>query len=320
MEFKEQVSLAEYGNYKIGGPARYFVDVQTEDELREALVKAKEKGLAVFILGGGNNLLISDEGFDGLVIRISIGGIVLGKDGVVTVGAGTLVSDFLRFLVLYGLSGWQWAGGLPGTIGGAIWGNAGAFGGETKDSVVLVRSMTLEGEQKERSRGQCHFDYRSSIFKEQEKEGVKEVITSAQFKLVPGNRDEIEKEIAEHVLYRQTRQPLEYPNVGSIFKNIPIDKVPKETIAHFRAVVKNDPFPVLPVAALTSEAGLKEFRVGDAMVSPKHPNFIVNVGQAKAADVVAVMEKIKAVNKERFGVDLEQEVIFVGKNLKEYTK
>lgn len=319
MEFKEQVTLADYGNYKIGGPARYFVDVQNEEELFQALKKAKEQGLAVFILGGGNNLLMSDDGFDGLVIRISIGGIVLGQDGIVTVGAGTLVSDLLRFLVLYGLSGWEWAGGLPGTVGGAIWGNAGAFGGETKDSIVSVRSVTLDGEVKERTRGQCHFDYRSSVFKDQEREGIKEVILSAQIKLVPGNREAIEKEIAEHVLYRQTRQPLEYPNVGSIFKNIPIDKVPKETIARFRAVVKNDPFPVLPVAALTSEAGLKEFRVGDAMVSPKHPNFIVNVGKATARDVQAVMEKVRSVNKEKFGVELEQEVIFVGKNMKGYT-
>jgi UDP-N-acetylmuramate dehydrogenase len=314
MQFQENVPLAQYGNYNIGGPAKYFVEVRNEKELQEALVQANSLNEKIFILGGGNNLLISDKGFNGVVIRLLIGGIELQKDGNILVGAGTLVRDFLTFTTLYSLSSWAWAGGLPGTIGGAIWGNAGAFGGETKDSVVNVVSMDLQGKRIERNANQCNFGYRTSIFKEQEQRGVKEIIVSATFKLSAGKRDEIEKEIQEHILYRKTRQPIEQPNIGSMFKNIPVDKVPKDTLERFKSVIKNDPFPILPVAALTSEAGLKEYRVGDAMVSPKHPNFIVNLGKATSNDVKAVMEQIKKVNKEKFGVDLEQEVIFVGED------
>lgn len=312
MQFQENVLLSKFSNYKIGGPARFFAEIKSKEELLDALAQVKAKGLRLFILGGGNNLLISDKGFDGVVLRICIGGITVGENNRVTVGAGTLVSDFLRFAELSSLSGWEWAGGLPGTMGGAIWGNAGAFGGESKDSVVSVMSVRVDtGEVVERTRTECAFDYRSSIFKEQEKTGVKEVIVSVTVALSPGNREAIAGEIAEHIAYRQRRQPLELPNVGSIFKNIPIEKVPRQTLEVFREVVKNDPFPVLPVAALSSAAGLKEYRVGDAMVSPKHPNFIVNVGTATAVQVQEVMAHVRTVNKEKYGVDLEQEVIFV---------
>lgn len=312
MQFQENVPLANYSNYKIGGPAKFFAEIKTQEELLEALAMARSMGERVFILGGGNNLLISDKGFDGLVLKVSIGGISMGESGTVTVGAGTLVADFLRFAELSSLSGWEWAGGLPGTIGGAVWGNAGAFGGETKDSVVKVTSVNIKtGEVVERNRAQCDFDYRSSIFKEQEKAGIKEVIVNATFSMKPGKREDISREIEDHILYRKTRQPIEYPNIGSIFKNIPIEKVPRQTLDVFREVVKNDPFPVLPVAALSSASGLKEYRVGDAMVSPKHPNFIVNVGNATASDVKQVMEYVMKVNKEKHGVELDQEVIFV---------
>lgn len=312
MQFEENITLAKYSNYKIGGPARFFAEIKTKEDLLDALAQVKAKGLRLFILGGGNNLLISDKGFDGAVLKIAIGGVEVDAAGKATVGAGTLVSDFLRFAELSGLSGWQWAGGLPGTIGGAVWGNAGAFGGETKDSVISVTSVRIDtGEVVERTRAQCAFDYRSSIFKEQEKSGIKEVIVSVTLALRPGNREAISREIEDHILYRKTRQPLEYPNIGSIFKNIPIEKVPRKTLEIFREVIKNDPFPVLPVAALSSASGLKEYRVGDAMVSPKHPNFIVNVGAATAEQVRQVMNHVREVNKEKHGVDLEQEVIFV---------
>ncbi len=312
MIFQQNIPLAQYSNYKIGGPAKLFVEVKTKDELVDALARAKQLQERIFILGGGNNLLISDAGFSGAVIKISIAGSGLDEKHVLTIGAGALVSDLLRFTLLQSLSGWEWAGGLPGTIGGAIWGNAGAFGGETKDTVVEVTSLALETlETKVRNRAKCEFDYRTSIFKEQEQQGVKEVIIGAKFQLRPGLRAEIESTITDRVNYRIARQPLEYPNIGSIFKNIRIDKVSKQTLDEFRAMIKNDPFPVVPVAALSSAAGLKGFRIGDAMVSPKHPNFIVNMGQATAVDVKAVMAHVKEALREKFGVELEQEVIFV---------
>ena len=322
MIFQKDTLLAQYSNYKIGGPAKLFIEAKTREELTQALAEATKLKERVFILGGGNNLLISDKGFDGVVIKVSIGGISVDANNVVTVGAGVLVSDFLKFCVEQSLDGWQWAGGLPGTIGGAVWGNAGAFGGETKDAIVRVASLRVASlGMNERQKRECGFGYRTSIFKEQQHSyilqnvgmsgGGQEVIISAQFQLQKGDKVAIEKVIQEKMQYRKDRQPIEYPNIGSIFKNIPVEQVPPATLAQFSTVVKHDPFPVLPVAALSSEAGLKEYRIGDAMVSPKHPNFIVNMGQATAKDVLAVMAHVKQTLKDKFGVILEQEVIWV---------
>ena len=311
--FKENVPLASYTNYKIGGPAKYFCEPSTTGELIEAIDQAKKINEPIFILGGGFNLLISDKGFNGVVIKPSVKKLEADSENIVTVGAGVLVSEFLDFCLEHSLSGWEWAGGLPSTIGGAIWGNAGAFGGETKDSVLEVKSYKAEsGELKTRSGGQCEFNYRSSIFKSAEKN---EIILEARLQLVPGNREELEKAITEKRQYRENKQPLEYPNCGSVFKNVAVEKIPKETLEQFKGKVKQDPFPVLPTAVLTAAAGLREYRVGGAMVSPKHSNFIVNIGNATAADVLAVMSKIKEVIKEKYGVELEQEVIFVGEAL-----
>jgi UDP-N-acetylmuramate dehydrogenase len=139
-----------------------------------------------------------------------------------------------------------------------------------------------------------------------------EIIIQATIQLMPGNRAAIYAAIDEKKLYRKERQPLEYPNVGSIFKNVPVQKLPANIHLEFEHKIKTDPFPVLPSAVLIGAAGLKEFRVGDAIVSPKHPNFIVNIGRATASDVRGVMAQVQKVVKEKFGVELEPEVIVVG--------
>lgn len=311
-KFQKNVSLADYSHYKIGGPAKYFIEVSTGDELLAALLEARSLGERVFVLGGGNNLLISDQGFNGVVIRVGMHELTLGEHDMVTVGAGVLVSDFLNFLDEQGLDGWAWAGGLPGTMGGAIWGNAGAYGGETKDSVVSIESIALDGVRHLRSLEECAFGYRTSIFKEQEQRGIKEIIVKATLRLSKGNRVATAEEVTHHINNRKAKHPLEYPNAGSIFKNIPVERLPESVRIQFAEKIKNDPFPVLPTAVLNAAAGLKGFRIGDAMVSEKHSNFIVNVGHATAAEVKAVMVHIKEVIKEKYGVDLEPEVIEVG--------
>lgn len=316
MTFQENVSLKQYSHYKIGGPARYFFAPKTVEEIIEAVKKAKAEKLPVFILGGGTNLLISDAGFAGLVLKPEIEKLEIMKldDGrtLVQVGAGVQMSDFLNFLISQGLSGFEWAGGLPGTVGGAIRGNAGAFGGETKDSVKEVVSVDIRDSEPnlvKRNWQACQFGYRNSIFKMNDGH---EVVVEAEFELKPGDPAEIKKAIDEKIKYRHERQPLEYGNIGSIFKNVDVRKATPEVVAVCSHVIKTDPFPVIPTAHLITEAGLKSRQIGQAMVSPKHPNFIVNLGGATAEDVRALIKIVKEAVKQKFNLDLEEEVIYVG--------
>jgi UDP-N-acetylmuramate dehydrogenase len=315
--FEQQVQLAAYSNFKIGGPADYFFRATTEEDLRLVLQEAGSHHYPVSVLGAGCNVLVSDAGIRGAVIVVGVQGITVEKFGedagaesvLVRVGAGVLVSDFLNFCIAEGLSGWEWAGGLPGTMGGALWGNAGAYGGETKDRVREVVSITPQGKRIVRTGSECSFDYRSSVFKTQARD---EIIVSALFALGRGEPSVIQKAIDEKKVHRITRHPLEYPNCGSVFKNTPVAKVPAATLERFAPKVKNDPFPVLPTAVLTAAAGLAGYRVGGALLSPKHTNFIVNTGGATAADVKAVMVHVQSEVQRQFGVALEPEVIFIG--------
>lgn len=306
--FKKNVPLKRYSNYKIGGPARYFFAPTTLTELRTALDIARKENFKVFFLGSGTNLLIHDKGWDGLVIMPRIN-VLRAKSKEIEVGAGVLMADLLKFAARKKLSGLEWAGGLPGTVGGAIRGNAGCFGGETKDAIVSVKSVEVKtGKVRTRTRQACRFGYRTSIFKE---ESGKEVIVSAVFKLSPGETKKILAAAGEHIAFRQARHPLEYPNVGSIFKNVDLKYVPVGKRQRFAAVVKKDPFPVVPAAYLISEAGLKGVTRGGAMVSTKHPNFIVNALDASSEDVKELIALVKKRVQKKFGLKLEEEVISV---------
>ena len=310
--FQENVPLAAYSNYKIGGPARFFILAKTVPDVLLAIEQAKRLGLSIFILGGGTNLLISDTGFPGVMIKSAFAKLEQTNKTFITVGAGVLVNDLLQFCITNEFSGLEWAGGLPGTVGGAVWGNAGAFKGEIKDSVKEVVSVDLKnGVFMKRTNAECQFGYRTSIFKERAQKGEQEVIIEIVFALTKGIRAEIVQVINEKIEYRKARQPLEYPNIGSIFKNIDIKRVPAETLKKFELKIKTDPFPVLPTAVLIDAAGLKGKTIGGAMISPKHPNFIVNVKNASAQDVKTLMTLIQTDLKKQFGVSLEQEVIFV---------
>ncbi len=304
--FKENFPIHTLTSYRIGGPARYFFEAKNPDELRTALKEAKKRNLEFFVLGGGTNLLIGDEGFPGLVLKPSINFIKLSGEEV-SVGAGVLVADLINFLIENGLSGLEWAGGLPGTVGGAVRGNAGAFGREIKDVVKSVKSLDVETlREVRRDFPDCSFGYRSSVFKNSPN---KEIILSAVFALKKGRKEEIEKNVNEKILYRRQRHPLEYPNAGSIFKNVDAEKISKKHIKRFAHVIKKDPFPVVPAAFIISEAGLKGVAFGGAMISPKHPNFIVNVFEAKSSDVKNLINLVKGEVKNKFDIELEEEVI-----------
>jgi len=321
-KFQENISLADYSHYKIGGPARYFFNAKTEKDLLSAIKEAKRQKLAVFVLAGGTNLLISDQGFNGLVIRPDIT-TIKAKGGTVRVGAGVLMADLLGFSVKKSLSGLEWAGGLPGTLGGAIRGNAGCFGGEIKDSVVSVRSLdTRTMKIIKRTAKACRFAYRDSIFKE--KNG-REIVLDATLRLAKGDKRAIAASIKEKIAHRAKHHPLEHPNIGSTFKNVPLHMIHKKGSEAYAAAlsaatlafngsefsVKMDPFPVISAAKLIGESGLRGVSFGGAMISPKHPNFIVNVLGAKAEDVQTLIALAKAEVGRRFGVELEEEVQIV---------
>jgi len=327
---QEKVELKRYSNYKIGGLARYFYIVKNLDQLEQAVAKAQKDKLKIFILGGGTNLLISDDGFNGLVIKPEIMKLE-NSEVMVKVGAGVFISELLDFLISKSLSGMEWAGGLPGTVGGAIRGNAGAFAGEMKDVVEEVVSLVISGSKPKivrRRNNECRFGYRDSIFKQQDN---REIILEATLRFKKGNRKIIRNSIEDKIRYREERQPLDYPNIGSIFKNVPLSRIAadlKADIAQldantvkvsvgrpqrltFIAPIKVDPFPVIPTAHLIHEAGLKGISYGGAMISPKHPNFIVNVLNAKAEDVKKLIKLVKFSVKSKFGIELEEEIIYV---------
>lgn len=313
VNLKTKVLLKDYTNYKIGGPAKFFFNAKNKEDLVEGMRKWKEfkPENYVFILGGGTNLLINDFGFNGLIIHNGIKGTEMIDGEKVKVGSGVMVSDFLDFCIENSLSGFDWAGGLPGTIGGAVRGNAGAFKGETKDSIISVTSLNLDTlEEIKRSNKECLFGYRNSIFKSSSSQ--KEFITEVVLKLKKGKKEEIKKNIQEKIIYRKNRHPLDYPNAGSTFKNVPFDKIPKEYKDRFEPMIKNDPFAVVPVVKILLECDLWEKRVGGAKFSDKHPNFIVNTNNAKAADVKALINMAKEKVKDKFGILLEEEIMFVG--------
>lgn len=308
---EENVCLKNLSHIQVGGNARYFLRSENIAELISELKKWRSNNpdKKIFVLGGGTNLLFCDEGFSGLVVAPQIK--FIRQDGdLVEVGSGVSVAQLLNFLMEKSLSGLEWAGGLPGNIGGAIFGNAGAFGGETKDILVEVKSLDLNDFKiKSRSIQECEFAYRQSIFKN--KLSQKEIILSAVFRLKPGNRDEIEEKTAQKVSYRKERQPLDMPNFGSTFKNVSLDKVPSEFQKKFHDKIKNDPFPLIPAAVFLSDAGLAGRRVGEAQISTKHPNFIVNLGDATCRDIKELINIVQDEIKKKFNIDLELEIIEV---------
>lgn len=312
MNFRRNVPLKKYSNYKIGGPADYFFEFKTKEELANALNlwdELKGESDRFLVLGKGTNILFDDDGFRGLVLKNSID-FIERKDKIVLVGAGTLFSDLVSYFVQNSFSGLEWAGGLPGTVGGAIRGNAGAFGGETKDDLVEVESIEVDsGKIKTRKNLDCLFEYRQSAFKSGD--GENEVITSAKFGFKRGNKEEVKNKTQERIDYRIDRHPLDLPNIGSTFKNVPVEQVPVETLDQFKDNIKNDPFPVLPVAKLLAGLDLKGRVVGGAKISEKHPNFIVNFNNAKAKDVLELIKIAKREVMNRYSIELEPEILIL---------
>lgn len=305
------IPLKKYSNFKIGGPASYFFEFKSEEDLKKGFIEWRQlkKDLPIFILGGGTNILFSDEGFDGLVIKDSIN--FIKREGeFISVGSGTLMGSFVTFCEQSSLTGLEWAGGLPGTVGGGIRGNAGAFLGEMEDNLVEVVSIDINTLKiKKRNHKECRFGYRQSVFKSGD--GKKEIILSVKYKLKKGNKEEIKEKTQAKIDYRIDRHPLDLPSIGSTFKNVDVEVVSRKVLEEFKDSIKPDPFPVIPVAKLLVALNFKGKEIGGAKFSEKHPNFIVNFKNAKAKDVIALIELAKKEVKDKYGIILEEEIMIV---------
>lgn len=317
MKIEQNVILAQFTTFKIGGPAKFFVEVENEEELREAVRFGEKNNLSIFILGGGSNLLFPDSGWPGLVVKISFQGIdyppepyEIDKKYLVQVGAGVLVIPLAFELSKRGLRGLEWAGGLPGTVGGAVRGNAGAF---RYDIGRNIKSVTIfhQGKVKKLTPEECVFSYRTSLFKS----GLADaVILSTELELTAGDAGESKKELEGYLRHRHESQP-PYPSAGCIFKNFTF-KDPAEINERLKQFMTDNfwQYKKVPASWLIENSGMKGARVGDAEVSIQHGNFIVNIGKAQAGDIMELIKKVKETVWEKFGVRLEEEVQIVKNN------
>lgn len=294
-DIKKNVRLAPYTTFKIGGEAKYFFVAKNKEDLIETIRAAKKFKSPLFILGGGSNILVADEGFGGLVIKIkNLKSKIKGNN--IFVEAGTPLSKIVNVALKNNLTGLEWAVGIPGTIGGAIYGNAGAFGKSISDAVREVEVYDIKNEKAKILKKQdCQFAYRDSIFKKNDlradlRSKKNLIILSAKIQLQKDDKKEIKRRIKEFLEYRKENQPLNFPSAGSIFKN------PQSVSA----------------GELIKKCGLKGKKIRKAQISKKHANFILNLGGASAGDVKKLIEFTKQKVKEKFGIKLEEEICYLG--------
>ena len=284
-----QEPMSAHTTFRIGGPADYFVEAGNESVLKELLLLCKETETPFFILGNGSNLLVSDEGYRGVMISLRGFDEISFREGegtetgktVMTAGSGVLLSKAAMQAAERGLTGFEFAGGIPGTLGGAVTMNAGAYGGEIKDVILSARVMTQEGDVTELSAEELALSYRHSIIQEKEL-----IVLSADFAFAHGDEEQIKEQMRQLNARRREKQPLEYGSAGSTFKR------PEGYFA----------------GKLIQDAGLKGYRSGDVMVSEKHSGFVVNVGKGTCGDAMRVIEHVQRTVYEQFGVELELEV------------
>lgn len=285
---KENILLNEnmdkHTSFRIGGPVEAFIKAQSVEQVKTLVSYFYKAGREYFILGNGSNLLVGDKGYKGIVLQIgpAMGNVTI-EECLVTVEAGALLTKVSKEAAAHGLTGLEFAAGIPGTIGGAVVMNAGAYDGEMKQVVKSVTVLDKEGNISELNNNTMEFNYRTSVVK-----NSSYVILQVVLELQVGNQDQIKQKMSQLNEQRREKQPLDFPSAGSTFKR------PE---GHF-------------AGKLIMDAGLRGYRIGDAQVSEKHCGFIVNNGKATASDVKDLMEEVMNRVYEMFGVRLESEVVF----------
>ena len=280
-----QEPMAGHTTFRIGGPADCFVQLEDEEQLRKVRRYLGLAGVPFFVLGNGSNLLVDDAGYRGVVLQIGQKMSDISVQGChIIAKAGATLRQVAAAALEHGLAGFEFASGIPGTVGGGVVMNAGAYGGEMSQVVNQVRVVSKEGESMELYNDTMEFRYRGSVIR-----GSAFTVTEVTFRLEPGDREAIQAKMEELAARRREKQPLEYPSAGSTFKR------PE---GHF-------------AGKLIMEAGFAGYRIGGAQVSEKHCGFVINTGGATARDVQALIKEIQARVKERFRVDLEPEIVFL---------
>ena len=285
-EIRRGVKMDAYTTLRVGGPADFFAEPENEAQLQALLAAARQAEIPALVMGNGSNLLIRDGGFRGAVIRLGkrFARMEKQEDGTVYSQAGAPLSALARFAWEQGLTGLEFAQGIPGTVGGGVYMNAGAYGGELGQLTASVRVLE-DGAIREIPAADMRFSYRHSLAMEKAM-----VILGARFRLTAGDPEEIGRAMRDYAARRREKQPLEYPSAGSFFKR---------PAGHF-------------AGALIEQAGLKGLSAGGARVSEKHAGFLINTGGAAAADFIRLMETVQAAVEEKSGVRLEPEVRILG--------
>ncbi len=279
---RENVLLSEYSTFRIGGIARYLIEVDNAEDLKKVIQKALELNLQFIVIGGGSNILFSSKGYNGLVIVFKSNNTFSINDNLIEVDASVSLNYLINKLNNY--TGLEWAVGIPGTVAGAINGNAGAFGGEMSELIKQVKVLEIKDNQiieKDFSKEDCKFSYRNSIFKN----NPNLIIASAILELKKDNEENVKQKIKNNLSKRMSKQPKGF-SIGSIFKN-------------------GEDFSA---GELIEKAGLKGLQIGDAKISDEHANFIINLGKATSDDVLELIKIIKKEVKEKFSIDLEEEI------------
>ncbi|MEG1458052.1 MAG: UDP-N-acetylmuramate dehydrogenase [Acetivibrio sp.] len=286
-KIKIKESMKIHTTFRIGGSAEYFINPETKEEIAETVKLCKKEKMPFYVMGNGSNLLVGDKGFSGVILQIgkNMDTFQIKEDGKVTADAGILLSKLAQETAKQGLSGFEFASGIPGTLGGAITMNAGAYGGEIKDVIVEATILDDHNQIKTLSKDELLLDYRRSIIQDKDY-----IVLGAVFQLQPGEPETIYARMNELNEKRREKQPLNYPSAGSTFKR------PEGYFA----------------GKLIEDAGLRGFQIGDAAVSQKHCGFVVNMGNATAAQVKELITEVDRVVFEKFKVHLEPEIRMIG--------
>ena len=276
--------MSKYTSFKIGGPAECLIKIKTLEQLKLILKYTNENNIKLTIIGNGSNILVSDDGIKGIVIKIEIDNLEINiqdKKALITVGSGVKLGLLAQKCLKEEITGFEFVSGIPGTIGGAIRMNAGAHGSEMKDIVKTVTYVDRNGEIHKIENNQAEFEYRKSLFSHNDY-----IIVETEIELEKGNANEIKEKMTEYANFRKEKQPIEYPSAGSTFK-------------------RGTDFIT---AKLIDECGLKGYQIGGAQISEKHAGFIINKNNATAKDVIKLMKYTKEQVYEKFGKTIEAEI------------
>lgn len=285
---RKEEPMSRHTTFRVGGPAAFYLIPETTDEVAEAFDFAKQKALPVYVIGKGSNLLVADKGYEGVIVEIGKGlsEITCLPDGTVEAQAGISLASMSSVLAEKGVDGFAFASGIPGTLGGAVTMNAGAYGSEIRDCIESATVLTGEGAILVIKKEELELGYRSSVIQKKPY-----TVLGARFSFAQGKPDEIYAKMRELNAKRREKQPLEFPSAGSTFKR------PQGDFA----------------GRLIEEAGLRGYRIGDAQVSEKHCGFVINRGHATAGEIYQLMHDVRERVRERFSVELEPEVRMIGK-------